>query len=184
MKQNIKINILLLFLSFTFSLYSQTVLVSSKYRIERTCLGGNADKIERYSYHLQDQYSYFIQQKKENLLDEHFADFGEFISKSSKRLYGKRILNIIDNELSKKDKKRLSVNRRTIFITLFIDPKGKILLTELSYCGLLEKCVQPNHMYKILNEINKMTIEGIRPVTVNGYIKYTIARKFTKNQVI
>lgn len=60
--------LLSLFLIFSFSAYSQSILISSKYKIERTCLGRNADIIERYSYHLLDEYCDFIQKKKDNHL--------------------------------------------------------------------------------------------------------------------
>ena len=46
MKQNIRKTVLLsLFLIFTFSSCPQTILISSKYKIERTCLEKNADMI-------------------------------------------------------------------------------------------------------------------------------------------
>ena len=165
MKQNTRgIALLSLFVILTSSLYAQTVLISSRYNIERICLGEDADKVERYSYHLQDQYNSFNQQKLVNHLNEQYSDNGVFVSREFNKSCGKQILSVIDKELTKQDKKKLSENRQTIFVSLLVDSKGKVLLTEISYRGLLEHYVQPKHIYKILNQIDKMTIKGMRTI--------------------
>ena len=178
MKQNIRKTVLLsLFLIFTFSSCPQTILISSKYKIERTCLEKNADMIERFSYHLQDDYNNFIQQKLDTQLEQLPVDNGVFISRNSEKMYGKRILDIIDKELSNKEKNRLYKNHRLIFVTLSIDTKGNIILVELSSYGLMEKDISSKRMFNILYQIKKMTINDIRTFQNNGYINFTVVRR-------
>ncbi len=179
MKQNIrKIVLLSLFFIFTFSSYSQTILISSKYKIERTCLEKNADMIERFSYYLQDDYNNFIQHKLDNHLEKLSVDNGVFVSRDSEKMYGKRILGIIDKELSNKEKNRLYKNQRLIFVNLSIDTKGNIIFVELSCYGLMEKDISSKRIFNILNKVKKMTINDIRTFQNNGYIKYTVVRRF------
>ena len=105
------------------------------------------------------------------------VDNGVFISRNSEKMYGKRILDIIDKELSNKEKNRLYKNHRLIFVTLSIDTKGNIILVELSSYGLMEKDISSKRMFNILYQIKKMTINDIRTFQNNGYINFTVVRR-------
>ncbi|WP_027450212.1 hypothetical protein [Xylanibacter brevis] len=97
---------------------------------------------------------------------------------NSEKMYVKRILDIIDKEISNKEKKRLYKNHRLIFVILSIDTKGNIILVELSSYGLMEKDISSKRMFNILNQIKKITINDIRPFHNNGYINFTVVRRF------
>lgn len=177
--QNIRrIVLLLLFFIFTFSSYSQTILISSKYKIERTCLEKNADMIEGFSYYLQDDYNNFIQQKIDNHLEKLSIDNGVFVSRDSEKICVNRILDIINKELSNKEKNRIYKNHRLIFVNLSIDTKGNIIFVELSCYGLMEKDISSKRIFNILNKVKKMTINDIKNFQKNGYIKFTVVRRF------
>lgn len=179
MKQNMnRLYILLLLCVFTSCLYSQTKLVSSRYQLERVSLGKTADKKEWYAYHLVDDYHAFQKQISDNHLERLPADNGVFPSQDAETLFVKSILNILNRELSKKEKERLAKNRRKIFVNMSIDGNGKILFVELLSSGwLMEEEINVKYISNILRQVRSITINNTRVFCENGYVKFTVVRR-------
>lgn len=179
MKQNMnRLYILLLLCVFTSCLYSQTKLVSSRYQLERASIGQNADKKERFAYHLIDDYRIFQKQISDKHLKRMSADHPVFLSRDAKTLFIKSILSVLDKELSNREKERLAKNRRKIFVKMSIDGSGKLLFVELSSSGwLMEEEINAKHIYNILRQVKRIPINNIRPFQENGYIRYTVVRR-------
>ena len=179
MKQNMnRLYILLLLCVFTSCLYSQTKLVSSRYQLERVSIGKDADKKERYAYHLIDDYHAFQKQISDKHLKRMSADHPVFLSRDAEKTFGKSILGILDRELSNREKERLDKNKHWIFVTMSIDGTGKLLFVELLSSGwMMEEEINAKHISNILHQIKRIPINNIRPFQENGYIRYTVVRR-------
>ena len=178
MKQNMnRLYILLLLCVFTSCLYSQTKLVSSRYQLERVSIGKDADKKERYAYHLIDDYHAFQKQISDKHLKRMSADHPVFLSRDAKTLFIKSILSVLDRELSNREKERLAKNHHRIFVKMSIAGNGKLLFVELSSDWLMEEEINVKHIYNILHQVKRIPINDIRPFQENGYIRYTVVRR-------
>lgn len=167
----------MLLCAFTSCLYSQTKLVSSRYRLERVSMGKKADKKEWYAYHLIDDYHAFQKQMSDNPLKRLSADNGVFLSRDAKKTFGKSVLSVLDRELSNKEKERLAENKHWIFVYMSIDVNGKILFVELSSNWLMEEVINVKHISNILRQVKNIPMNDMRPFPENGYIRYIVVRR-------
>ena len=178
MKQSVnRLCVLLLLCAFTSCLYSQTKLVSSRYRLERVSMGKKADKKEWYAYHLIDDYHAFQKQMSDNPLKRLSADNGVFLSRDAKKTFGKSVLSVLDRELSNKEKERLAENKHWIFVYMSIDVNGKILFVELSSNWLMEEVINVKHISNILRQVKNIPMNDMRPFPENSYIRYIVVRR-------
>ncbi len=178
MKQNLnRLCALLLLCACTSCLYSQTKLVSSRYQLERVCVGKGADKKERYAYHLIDDYHVFQKQISDNHLKRLSADNSVFLFREAEKTFGKSVLSVLDRELSNKEKERLAENKYWIFVYMSVDANGKILFVELSSNWLMEEVIKAKHMSNILRQVKNIPMNDMRPFPENSYIRYIVVRR-------
>lgn len=179
MKQNLnRLCVLLLLCVFTSCLYSQTKLVSSRYQLERVSIGKDADKKERYVYHLIYDYHAFQKQISDKHLERMSGDCPVFLSRDAEKTFGKSILSVLNRELSNEEKERLAKNKHWIFVEMSIDGNGKLLFVELLSSGwMMEEVIDVKHISNILHQVKRIPINNIRPFQENGYIRYTVIRR-------
>ena len=162
---------------FTSCLYSQTKLVSSRYQLERVSIGKDADKKERYVYHLIYDYHAFQKQISDKHLERMSGDCPVFLSRDAEKTFGKSILSVLNRELSNEEKERLAKNKHWIFVEMSIDGNGKLLFVELSSDWLMEEEINVKHISNILHQVKRIPISDIRPFQEDGYIRYTVVRR-------
>lgn len=178
MKQNMnRIYILLPLCVFTSCLYSQTKLVSSRYQLERVCIGKDVDKEEWYAYYLTDDYHAFQKQISGNHLEKLSADNPVFLSRDAEKTFGRSVLSILNKELSNKEKEQLAKKHLMILVKMSIDGNGNLLFVELSSNWLMEEEINAKHIYNILRQVKNIPIKNIRPFQEDGYIRYAVVRR-------
>ena len=126
------------------SAYAQTVLVSPKYKLMRTC--GIMGVDERfYSYHLLNDYHEFVQQKADRHLE---CLIYEHPFSCNMDAFSANIQDIVNRTLSDKEKKRMF---KVIVVETIIDVNGNVLFVKLESSQLLDKYISPKHLTSILH---------------------------------
>ena len=157
------------------SAYAQTVLVSPKYKLMRTCEILVDDKY--YSYHLLDDYHEFVQQKTDKHLEKLIPEIHR-PARVPMEAFDANVRDVVNRALSDKEKKRMF---HTIFVGTTIDVNGNVLFVELGSFQLLDKYISPKHLTSILHQVKRLTTDCMRKgLSANGYIEYTVPNRFRK----